>query len=62
MAAFEKEYGYSLAVPKSWDILKDIAEFFHDPVNDFYGVAIYGNNGSSSFGAEIERIIYRSGI
>ena len=48
MAAFEAEYGYKLDVPTSWDMLKDIAEFFHDPDNDFYGVAIYGDNGYDS--------------
>ncbi|MGM0367493.1 MAG: ABC transporter substrate-binding protein [Actinomycetota bacterium] len=48
MAAFEEEYGYPLRVPESWDEIRDIAEFFHDPDNDFYGVAIYGDNGYDS--------------
>jgi len=48
MTAFEAEYGYALGVPQSWDQILDIAEFFHDPDNDFYGVAIYGDNGYDS--------------
>ncbi|MGM0365359.1 MAG: ABC transporter substrate-binding protein [Actinomycetota bacterium] len=50
MAAFEAEYGYPLRVPESWDEILDIAEFFHDPDNDFYGVAVYGDNGYDSLG------------
>ncbi|MFP4563215.1 MAG: ABC transporter substrate-binding protein [Spirochaetia bacterium] len=48
MAAFEDEYGYELGVPKSWDMILDIAEFFHDPDNGFYGISIYGDNGYDS--------------
>jgi multiple sugar transport system substrate-binding protein len=48
MAAFKAEYGYDLGVPKSWDMMLDIAEFFHDPDNGFYGVSIYGDNGYDS--------------
>ena len=42
------EYGYELGVPTSWDMIKDVAEFFYDPDNEFYGVAIYGDNGYDS--------------
>jgi multiple sugar transport system substrate-binding protein len=48
MAAFEAAYGYPLGVPTSWDMIYDIAEFFYDPDNEFYGVAIYGDNGYDS--------------
>jgi multiple sugar transport system substrate-binding protein len=61
MAAFEKEYGYSLGIPESWDMLKDIAEFFHDPANDFYGVAIYGDNGYDSLAMFAEQVIWSFG-
>lgn len=57
MAAFEAEYGYELGVPTSWDMLKDIAEFFHDPDNEFYGVAIYGDNGYDSLAMFAEQTI-----
>ncbi len=37
-AAFKKKYGYELTPPETWDQLKDIAEFFYRPSNDFYGI------------------------
>ncbi len=61
MAAFEAEYGYALGIPESWDNLKDIAEFFHDPDNDFYGVAIYGDNGYDSLAMFAEQVIWSFG-
>jgi multiple sugar transport system substrate-binding protein len=36
-ASFKKQYGYELDVPDTWFQLRDIAEFFNDPKNDFYG-------------------------
>ncbi len=57
MAAFEAEYGYALGVPESWDMLKDIAEFFQDPDNEFYGVAVYGDNGYDSLAMIAEQTI-----
>ncbi|MFN8377435.1 MAG: extracellular solute-binding protein [Anaerolineae bacterium] len=41
MAAFEAKYGYPLAVPTTWDQLRDIAEFFYRPDENLYGVAVY---------------------
>jgi multiple sugar transport system substrate-binding protein len=42
-AAFEKRYGYDLAVPNTWKELRDIAEFFHRPNANpsRYGIAIF---------------------
>ncbi|MBV6637711.1 MAG: sugar ABC transporter substrate-binding protein [Mameliella sp.] len=42
-AAFEAEYGYPLAVPETWDQLKDQAIFFADPPN-FYGTQYAGKD------------------
>jgi multiple sugar transport system substrate-binding protein len=39
--AFKSKYGYELAVPQSWAQLKDIAEFFYRPAENFYGVSIW---------------------
>ncbi len=61
MEAFKREYGYDLGVPKSWDMLKDIAEFFHDPDNGFYGIAIYGDNGYDSLAMFAEQVIWSFG-
>jgi multiple sugar transport system substrate-binding protein len=41
MADFKAKYGYDLAVPQTWDQLRDIAEFFTRPDQNLYGVAIY---------------------
>lgn len=42
-AAFEDEYGYPLAVPETWDQVKDQAIFFADPPN-FYGTQYAGKD------------------
>ncbi|MCK5566671.1 MAG: extracellular solute-binding protein [Actinomycetia bacterium] len=57
MAAFKSKYGYDLGVPASWDMIADIAEFFHDPDNGFYGIAIYGDNGYDSLAMFAEQTI-----
>lgn len=62
--AFKKKYGYELAVPETYDQLRDIAEFFTRPQQQLYGIALYGsedydaatsvfNNIFWSFGAEL---------
>lgn len=38
---FQDKYGYELNVPKTWAQLKDIAEFFHRPENNLYGVLVW---------------------
>jgi len=60
-ALFKDKYGYELGVPKSWDMLKDIAEFFHDPDRGFYGIAIYGDNGYDSLAMFAEQVIWSFG-
>ena len=39
-AAFAAAYGYPLAVPHTWNELRDIAEFFTRPEEGMYGLAI----------------------
>src|SRR5688500_17029121 len=41
MAAFEAEYGYPLAVPETYEQLRDIAMFFTRADDGLYGLAIY---------------------
>jgi len=41
MAAFEARYGYALAPPRTWQELRDIAEFFTRPDEKRYGAALY---------------------
>lgn len=61
MAAFEARYGYELDVPSSFDAMRDIAEFFHDPDNGFYGISIYGDNGYDSLVMFAEQMIWSFG-
>jgi len=61
MEAFKAKYGYDLDVPKDYDMMLDIAEFFHDPDNDFYGIAIYGDNGYDSMVMFAEQMIWSYG-
>lgn len=42
-AAFKEEYGYDLAVPETWEQVKDQAIFFADPPN-FYGTQYAGKD------------------
>ncbi|SDX40202.1 carbohydrate ABC transporter substrate-binding protein, CUT1 family [Ruegeria halocynthiae] len=42
-AAFKAEYGYDLAVPETWNQVKDQAIFFSDPPN-FYGTQYAGKD------------------
>lgn len=41
MAAFEEAYGYPLAVPETWEQMRDIAEFFTRPDENLYGIGVY---------------------
>ncbi|MBK8020114.1 MAG: extracellular solute-binding protein [Chloroflexi bacterium] len=41
MAAFEAEYGYPLAIPQTWEQLRDIAKFFNRPDEGLYGIGVY---------------------
>jgi multiple sugar transport system substrate-binding protein len=60
-AAFKAEYGYELGVPESWDMMLDIAEFFHNPDEGFYGISIYGDNGYDSLVMFAEQAIWTFG-
>jgi multiple sugar transport system substrate-binding protein len=62
--AFKAKYGYDLAVPESYDQLRDIAEFFTRPDQKLFGIALYGSEDYDactsaflnlfwSFGAEL---------
>ena len=60
-AAFQKKYGYELAVPKTWNQLKDIAEFFHRPDKGRYGVAIYTQKDYDAITMGIENTLFSWG-
>jgi multiple sugar transport system substrate-binding protein len=45
---FKNEYGYDLKVPTTWEEYLDVAAFFTNANNNFFGTAVYGaNNGDT---------------
>lgn len=60
-AAFYKKYGYELGVPKTWAMLKDVAEFFHRPSQGRYGVAIYTQKDYDALTMGIENTLFSWG-
>jgi multiple sugar transport system substrate-binding protein len=61
MAAFEEQYGYPLAVPETWDQLRDIAEFFTRPDEGLYGVAIYTQDDYDAIVMGYENVLFSYG-
>jgi multiple sugar transport system substrate-binding protein len=61
MEAFKAKYGYDLAPPTTWAQLIDIAEFFHRPDQNRYGVAIYTDNSYDGLVMGIESAIFSYG-
>ena len=61
MEAFKAKYGYDLDVPKTWAELRDIAEFFHRPDENRYGIAIYTDNSYDGLVMGVENAIFSYG-
>lgn len=59
VAAFEAEYGYALAVPDTWEQVKDQAIFFADPPN-FYGTQ-YAGKDEAIVGRFYEMVVAEGG-
>ncbi|MDQ3247789.1 MAG: extracellular solute-binding protein [Chloroflexota bacterium] len=62
-AAFEAEYGYALAVPKTWAELLDIAKFFTRPDADppLYGAAVYTQKDYDAITMGFENVMFSYG-
>ncbi len=60
-AAFEEEYGYELAVPKTYSELYDIANFFTRPDDGLYGVAIYSQKDYDAITMGVENTFFSYG-
>ena len=62
-AAFKAEYGYDLAVPKTWAELLDIAKFFTRPDADpaLYGAAIYTQKDYDAITMGFENVMFSFG-
>jgi len=61
MADFEAAYGYPLAIPETWDQLRDIAEFFTRPDDGLYGVAIYTQDDYDAIIMGYENVLFSYG-
>jgi len=61
MEAFKAKYGYDLAPPKTWKELQEIAEFFHRPDQNRYGIAIYTQNQYDGLAMGVENAIFSYG-
>jgi multiple sugar transport system substrate-binding protein len=61
MADFEAAYGYPLAVPETWEQLRDIAEFFTRPDQGLYGVGIYTQIDYDAITMGFENVLFSYG-
>jgi multiple sugar transport system substrate-binding protein len=61
MANFKAKYGYDLAVPKTFQQLIDIAEFFNRPDQNRYGVALYTQTAYDAMAMGLEQTIFTYG-
>ena len=61
MAAFKEKYGYDLGVPQDFNQLIDIAEFFHRPDENRYGVALYTQTAYDAMAMGVEQTIFTWG-
>ena len=61
MADFKAKYGYDLAPPATWAQMRDIAEFFHRPDQNRYGIAIYTDNSYDGLVMGVENAIFSYG-
>jgi multiple sugar transport system substrate-binding protein len=60
-AAFKKKYGKELAVPETWDELKNISEFFTRPAQKRYGNVLVTGRGYDDIVMGFEQILYAFG-
>lgn len=62
-AAFKAEYGYDLAVPKTWAELLDIAKFFTRPEANppLYGAAVYTQKDYDAITMGYENVMFSYG-
>jgi multiple sugar transport system substrate-binding protein len=61
MAAFKEQYGYDLAVPTTYDHLRDIAEFFTRPEENLWGMAAYGSRDYDAVTSPLDGVMWSFG-
>jgi multiple sugar transport system substrate-binding protein len=59
--AFKAKYGYELAVPKTYDEMRDIAEFFTRPDQNLYGIATYGSRDYDAVTSPFDGVLWSWG-
>lgn len=60
-AAFLSQYGYPLAVPSTFQQLKDIATFFTRPADSLYGVALFTQKDYDAITMGFENMLFSWG-
>jgi multiple sugar transport system substrate-binding protein len=60
-AAFKEKYGYDLAVPDTYDQLRDISEFFTRPEQNLYGLASYGSRDYDAVTSPFDGVLWSFG-
>jgi multiple sugar transport system substrate-binding protein len=60
-AAFKAKFGRDLAVPETWDELKNIAEFFTRPDTKRYGAVLVTGRGYDDVVMGFEQVLYAFG-
>jgi multiple sugar transport system substrate-binding protein len=60
-AAFKAQYGYDLAVPKTYKEFMDIAKFFTRPDKGLYGVGIYTQKDYDAMTMGVENVMFPYG-
>jgi multiple sugar transport system substrate-binding protein len=60
-AAFRARYGYELAVPQTYNQLRDIAEFFTRPEQNLYGIALYGSQDYDGVTSAFNNVLWSFG-
>lgn len=59
--AFKAKYGYELAVPQTYDQLKNIAEFFTRPGQNLYDIALYGSRDYDAVTSAFNNVLWSFG-
>ena len=59
--AFLARFGYELAVPKTWEQLRDIASFFYRPEKGLYGVNVWANGDYDGVTMGMETLVWAYG-
>lgn len=58
---FRARYGYDLGIPKTWEQLRDIAEFFYRPDKNFYGVTVWGSPAYDGITMGVDTLLWAYG-